>query len=315
MAVFLSYLVISSLLAFFKTYAFSRMIVVISGFLCAFFIPGWRLVLRSAGKVRVEGRHSVIGKRTLVVGTGKPAQQLLKKLRGYIGGEYEVIGFVGETMERIGKQVDGVPIVAGLENIAKIVKAYRVSDVIVSPQSVSYSEILSMIGKTREQSVNFHLVPSTMEVILGKGNVDSLSEVPLVEISYNIDQPLHRFNKRMFDLAASCLLFIFVYPILWLKERMRPASGSTVLANLPAVVRGGMSLVGPSNAHQGSPHPNLHIGKPGLTGMVQLQGDRKLSQDEVDRLNLYYARNQSLILDFEILVKTWLTSRTMQKLP
>jgi hypothetical protein len=287
--------------------------VVISGILCALFIPGWRLVLRSIGKVHVEGRRSVLGRRTLIVGTGKPGQQLLKKLRGYVAGDYEVIGFVDETMEHIGKQIDGIPIVGSFENIGKMVKAYRISDVIVSPQSVSYADILSMIGKTREQSVSFHMVPSTMEVILGKGSIDSLSEVPLVEISYNIDQPLHRFAKRLFDLSASCLLLIFVYPILWLKERIRPTSGSTFVADLPAVIRGSMSLVGPSKAHQGSPHPNLHMGKPGLTGMVQLQGDRMLSRDEVDRLNLYYARNQSLILDLEILAKTWLEFRSIRK--
>ncbi|HTP13142.1 MAG TPA: glycosyltransferase, partial [Bacteroidota bacterium] len=313
MAVFSSYLVISSLVAFFKEYAFSRMIVVISGALCAILIPGWRLILRSMGKVRVEGRRSVIGRKTLIVGTHKPAQQLLKKLRTFVAGDYEVIGFVDETMERIGKQIDGIPIVGGLENIGKMVRQYHVSDVIVSPQSVSYADILSMIGKTREQSVTFHMVPSTMEVILGKGSIDSLSEVPLVEISYNIDQPFHRFNKRLFDLVASCLLFIGVYPILWLTGRTRRTHGPGFFARLPLVIRGSMSLVGPSEEQSGPLHPNLHTGKPGLAGMVQLQENRPLNWEDVDRLNLYYARNQSLVLDLEILIKTWLEYRSRRK--
>ena len=181
---------------------------------------------------------------------------------------------------------------------------------IFSPQSISYTTILAMISKTREQSINFHLVPSTMDVIIGKGSVDSLNEVPLIQISYNIELPLHRLTKRMFDLLLSGLLLISVYPILRLKERFGKETGHGVIRMMPSVFRGTMSLVGPSSEQRGSSHRNLYIGKAGLTGMIQLQGDRSLLQDEIDQLNLYYARNQSVMLDIEILLKTWLKTRS-----
>jgi GT2 family glycosyltransferase len=312
-AVFISYLIISTLIAFFKTYAFSRMIVVISGMLCVLFIPGWRVVLRAFGKVRVGGRRSVLGKRTLIVGTDASTHQLLNKLRNYVAGDYEVIGFVDATMERIGKKIKEIPVVGSYENIAKVAKEFRISDMIFSPQSISYTNILAMISKTREQSINFHLVPGTMDVIIGKGSVDSLNEAPLIQISYNIELPLHRLTKRMFDLLLSGLLLMSVYPILRLKERFGKEKGRGVIRMMPSVFRGTMSLVGPSSAQQGSSHRNLYIGKPGLTGMIQLQGNRSLLNDEIDQLNLYYARNQSVMLDIEILLKTWLKTRSEKK--
>ncbi|HEY6952461.1 MAG TPA: glycosyltransferase, partial [Bacteroidota bacterium] len=312
-AVFVSYLLISALMAFFKTYAFSRMIIGISGILCVGLIPGWRLVLRMFGKARAKGRRSVLGKRTLIVGTDPSARQLLKKLRNYVAGDYEVVGFVDATMKRIGREIDGTPIVGSYENIAKVVEAYRVQDLIVSPQSTSYANILSMIGNTREQAVTFHLVPSTMDVIIGKGSIDSLNEVPLVRISYNIDQPSHRFTKRLFDLAISGLLLISVYPIMQLVRRSgrRPEGG--VVEKIPAVFRGEMSFVGPSATDQRTMSGTLSTGKPGLTGMVQLQAHRTMTNDEIDQLNLYYARNQSVMLDIEILVKSWLKNRAAKK--
>jgi O-antigen biosynthesis protein len=307
-AVFISYLIISTLIAFFKTYAFSRMIVVISGALCVFFIPGWRFALRAFGKVRVGGRRSVLGKRTLIVGTDPSALQLLNKLRNYVAGDYEVVGFVDETMGRVGKKINEVPIVGSYENITKVAKEFRISDMIFSPQSISYTNILAMISRTREQAINFHLVPRTMDVIIGKGSVDSLNEVPLIEISYNIELPLHRLTKRLFDLLISGLLLMSVYPIFRLKERFVDGLGFGWIRLIPSVFRGTASLVGPLNDREGSRHRNLYIGKPGLTGMVQLQGDRLISQDEIDQLNLYYARNQSVMLDIEILLKSWLQS-------
>jgi len=35
--------------------------------------------------------------------------------------------------------------------------------------------------------------------------VDSLENLPLVQIAYNIDKPFHRFTKRVFDLVFSGL--------------------------------------------------------------------------------------------------------------
>ncbi len=305
--VFTSYLIISTLVAFFKTYAFSRMIIVLSGALCMILIPGWRLAWRSIGRARLEGKRSILGKRTFIVGTDAVARELLKRLRRHIAGDYEVIGFIARTTERIGRELDGIPILGAHENIAKVIRDHRVSDVIVSPESVSYADILSLMDKTREQPVNYHLVPSSMEVIIGKGNIDSLTELPLVKISYNIDQPSHRFTKRLFDLIVSGLLLMTVYPILRITNRSGAQHPSRFFAHLPDVFRGRMSLVGPSDERGKKSHPVLQMGKPGLTGLVQLQRNRALTAEEIDSLDLSYARNQSVMLDLEILVKSLLS--------
>jgi lipopolysaccharide/colanic/teichoic acid biosynthesis glycosyltransferase len=73
-----------------------------------------------------------------------------------------------------------------------------------------------------------------------------------------------------------------------------------------------MSLVGPPKdlmaLRNGHTNP-VNLGKPGITGLIQLQGERPLSTEEVDQYNLYYARNQSVLLDMEILIKTMLQRR------
>jgi len=184
-----------------------------------------------------------------------------------------------------------------------------VSDVIFSTEKLSYSDILSVIGRTGARSVNFHLVPTTLEVIIGKASVDSLNDVPLVQITYNIEKPWNQFVKRMSDLAISSLLLISVYPFVYFSSAPRGRSRSRFIRELPSVFRGRRSLVGPPEHLTTRVTPaqgdrQLHLGKPGLTGLVQLQSDRLLSPDEVEQVNLYYARNQSFLLDVEILIKT-----------
>lgn len=46
------------------------------------------------------------------------------------------------------------------------------------------------------------------------------------------------------------------------------------------------------------------LGKKGLTGLVQINFYKNLSADEIEYFNYYYAKNQSITLDIEILLKT-----------
>jgi lipopolysaccharide/colanic/teichoic acid biosynthesis glycosyltransferase len=60
----------------------------------------------------------------------------------------------------------------------------------------------------------------------------------------------------------------------------------------------------------GSEEP-LYLGKPGITGLAQINRRADMTPEEVEKYNLYYAKNQSLVLDCEILLKAMLNSQRM----
>jgi GT2 family glycosyltransferase len=308
-----SFIFISALVFFFKDYGFSRGVTIISGMLSTIFLPGWRLLLRMLGRSSSEGRKSILGRRTLIVGTDKSAQELLRRLRSRVSDGYDVLGFVDVNRKRIGEELAGLPIVGSTENIGKVIQDMRISDVIFSTQTLLFADILSVIGRTHAQSVNFHLVPNTLEVIIGKGSVDSLDELPLVQITYNIEKATNRTLKRLFDICLSLVLLISIYPFLYLKKVSTGKTRSEFILRVPKVLGGTFSLVGPPDNRTATPglnHQNvLFLGKPGLTGLIQLQRNRVLEDQEKEQYNLYYAKNQSLALDVEILLKTMLRQR------
>ncbi len=315
-ATFAAYVIISALTAMFKEYAFSRMIMGISGIFAVIFIAGWRLILRLLGLSTAYGRKRLFSKRTLIVGTNKDATELQKRLRKKVGAGYELIGFIGTTHQNIGKKIDGLEVIGSIANVGKIIKDMSISDVIFAPKALSYAQVLSVIGKSRDQSVSFHLVPTTMEVIIGKASVDSLDDLPLVQITYNIDKSYNRFIKRSFDISLSILLLAGVYPIFRLINSNDKIKKSNFLKYLPSVLRGKFSFVGPSEQNFSALKVNgetIFLGRPGLCGLVQLQRSKVLTNEEIDQYNLYYARNQSIMLDVEILIKSWMQSIYSEK--
>jgi exopolysaccharide biosynthesis polyprenyl glycosylphosphotransferase len=83
------------------------------------------------------------------------------------------------------------------------------------------------------------------------------------------------------------------------------------LPQLLNVVRGEMSLVGPRPplpeevARYGTDVRRRLVVKPGMTGLWQVSGRSDLTWEESVRLDLRYVENWSLILDLQILWKTW----------
>jgi exopolysaccharide biosynthesis polyprenyl glycosylphosphotransferase len=83
------------------------------------------------------------------------------------------------------------------------------------------------------------------------------------------------------------------------------------LPQLINVLRGDMSLVGPRPplpeevAKYGDDVRRRLVVRPGMTGLWQVSGRSDLSWEESVRLDLRYVENWSLMLDLQILWKTW----------
>ena len=310
-ATLFAFTVISAVTAFVKNFAFSRAVMIVSGVLSLLLLPGWRLAIRltGAGGGSVT-RKTLFGRRTLIVGTGQAAQEVLRKLRNRPGEGYAVVGFIDVNRQRLGQKINGVEILGSVDTIGKVINDSKISEVIFSTDAIPYSTILSVISKSRRRMVEFKLVPNSLEVIIGKTRFDQLDEIPFIEIQYNIDRMINRLTKRLVDVGVSLVLLILCGPFVYLTRLIshaQPSAFSSVILSMPHVLRGSMSLIGRPAAHSDA-HPDqaqhgIYLGKRGITGIVQIHSDRPINSEEREQYELYYAKNQSLMLDFEIFLK------------
>ena len=211
------FIALSATVFFVKEFAFSRAVALIAGGICLLALPGWRLALRAFG--RQGGRKSLFGRRTLIVGTGPSAQEVLRRLRARVDDGYDVLGFIDTSRRRIGEKLAGVEIVGSIDNVGKVIDERGVGEVIFSTDGISYENILTVIARSAHRSVNFRLVPTSLEAIIGKTRIDELDTLPLVDIEYNLHRPWNRVLKRTFDIMLAALLLVTVYPLAWLAGR------------------------------------------------------------------------------------------------
>jgi O-antigen biosynthesis protein len=316
-AVIVGYVGISAAVYFAKSLAYSRAVVLISGLLSFLLVPGWRLIVRMGWRhsANKEGRKSLFGSRTLIVGTGASAQEVLRKLRARVDDGYDVRGFIALHNKEVGEKLAGLEVLGSIESAGKVIDEQRASEVIFSTDGLSYTDILSIMARSRNRNVNFRLVPNSLEAILGKTRIDQLDTLPLIDIDYNIHQTSNLALKRAFDLLLGGILTVLLYVPVWLLSagsRRRPEGGfAAIVLRLPSVLTGERSLVGlpdeagfPLARRLADRYPGNRLGPYGLMGLIQINMRDDMEYEEMERYGLYYAKNQSLVLDTEIILKS-----------
>ena len=332
----MTFTLLASVTFFFKQFGYSRMVVLIAAIFSPTLMIAWRAVLKRfyRGDTRVWGKD-LFKRPTVIVGGGDEVVRLYRKIRNLQDLSYDLLGIVFD--ERSGKRPtnSSFPILGDTRNLKEIIKLHHVRQVIFASESLTYEQILRTMNELESTSVEFKIAPSNQEFVIGKSTIDRLDDFPLVDIEYGIGKPFNRMIKRAFDMLLSLLLLLITFPIalpllllnrrhierVILAQKDRKTVSYHRAAGKPdntfinlwlkwwAVLRGNLSFVGaplqkipfehPDNALQ--PHYPF-----GLTGLVQINRNKISTPEDLEKYHLFYMKNQSLLLDLEILLRTLL---------
>ncbi len=289
-AIFVGFFVNSSITYFLKEYAYSREVILASTLWALLFLLSWRAALKI--KNFFVEKNILLNKINLLVVSEN-------KLKGSVeekfNSRHNIIYYDHE-----GKEPD-------FEDLKETIIIKNINEVVFSGENVESREIFRLMWTFKDKNVKFKIVPSGNELILSKirGDIDNLA---LIEIEYNINNKLNIFSKRLFDIVLSLLLVIFVYPFVFIYSKIKDTKSSLAISkllSLPHVLTGKYSFVGVPVWFDDYDYDFL--GKKGLTGMIQLYGAEIRNKEDENNYLIFYAKNQSLQFDIEILLKTFIT--------
>ncbi|MEJ2636348.1 MAG: glycosyltransferase [Calditrichia bacterium] len=331
----ITFVLLASLTFFLKQFAFSRMVVMLSFLFSPFFMVLWRVLLRRfyRGEKTALGKD-LFTKPTVVVGDGEDVRQVYEKLQGRREIDYELIGWISisdkYSENNSGDKYD-MRHLGTIANLKEIIRLNRIRQVIFSAHSISYNQILKTMSSITSREVDYKMVPSNLDVIIGKSHIERLDGYPLLDIDYSIGKKFNRYIKRFVDVCLSLFLLIITAPYilaLWLfhrkylervnirgdKEKIikRYIFKNLYLHSLPNhlfllwnVLMGDISLVGaPVRYENQNDEHTGYLYKPGITGLVQLNQGKITISEDAEKYHLFYLKNQSALLDLEILLKS-----------
>jgi O-antigen biosynthesis protein len=298
-AMLISFLLITSLTFFFKQYAYSRAVVLISYLFFFLLTTFYRVFLKLFFKVGIK-LDGALNRRTVIVGTDEEAVLIAKKIKSLKADLHSFIGLIGKTHSEIGNQINDFKVVGSIGNIKNVFSEKKINEVIFSSEELSYVDMMSIVSASRNSNVDFKIVGSDMNFVVGKSSVSMLDDIPLVEVNYNISNPTVQTTKLIFDYAIALTVLFCMYPFIYFIVKLsgKKTEFRKLILSVPAVLSSKFSFVGPKKPLT---FENEIIGKPGLTGLWYID-EGKFT--ETEKLDFYYMKNQNIWLDLEILGKT-----------
>jgi O-antigen biosynthesis protein len=287
---------------FFKQFGFSRAVVLITYSVCFVAFLFWRILLKAVFKVGLD--TDTKKSRTLILGNEKSSEEIASKLKANSTKLHHVIGLIGLSRKNVGEKIANYKVLGSVENVKKIIDEEKIEKVIISSEDLSFDEMFRIVSDCQGMNVEFLVAGKGMDYLVGKSSVTMLDDISLLKVQYNISSFVHLATKRSFDLLVGLLTLILLYPFIYLSQKFTSKSGDFIkfILGIPQVCSGTKSFVGP---HCSSFNDGLYVGKVGLTGFWFIDNLSKDDNDEMKKLDVFYAKNQNIWLDLEILGKTF----------
>ncbi|MCS6808103.1 MAG: glycosyltransferase [Bacteroidota bacterium] len=323
----ISFFILSALTYFFKDYAFSRGVLLLT--------IGIGMIGTAVVRVTVGFIEKIVGqereRRIAFIGNNAAtvhlAEQLAVPHAASVGkrSRARVVGIITTALAKSDDMPEQlpVPIIGHISYLRKIIEQYRIDEVIVTDTVMPRADILQYIMEAAQSSgarsscrATFRFAREYDDVVAGRivekyvGNITgSFADSAPQGIQYNLALWKYRLVKRIIDIVGAVFILTIGLPVVILRK---PPHMRRRVRQVFDVLCGAKSLIGlylpldiaPTivQSTYTTTHRLLQLGKIGLTGLAHVHNPEQLSPHAIESLNEFYVRYYSLWLDVDILV-------------
>ncbi|MEZ6087272.1 MAG: nucleoside-diphosphate sugar epimerase/dehydratase [Pirellulaceae bacterium] len=145
-----------------------RSIIVIDACMTMIFV-GSMLTLRRLLRERKSTVRPDAGsqRRVLVVGLNETGEAFLRALRSSGQAEFNAVGIVAQKPRLVGREINGVPVVATYEDIVEAAHRQQTETVLIVEGELSREELRSVVNDCRQHGIDVRVIPSVGRMVAG----------------------------------------------------------------------------------------------------------------------------------------------------
>lgn len=119
-------------------------------------------------------------KRVLILGAGRSGELLARDMLH--DREYLPVGFLDDKAALKGAKVHGVPVLGGVDDLARIVAAHRVDIVVIAMPSANSVQMRRVVGLCEHSGVIFRTLPRLQDLVSGQASLKALRAVAIEDL-------------------------------------------------------------------------------------------------------------------------------------
>lgn len=161
---------------------FPRTVVIIAWLLGCAFLGGYRFSVRLWQLLDVGQRRKSARRRLLIVGAGEAGAMVLREVQRQSRHEVEPVGFVDDDPAKQGLKIHGVPVVGTTADLATVVAAREVSEIVLAIPSAGRAAVNRIVRQCQHLPVKVRILPALSDLIHGRAAVARIREVQIEDL-------------------------------------------------------------------------------------------------------------------------------------
>lgn len=156
-------------------------------------------------------------RRVLIIGSGRPGEELVELLEKKKNSGLEVVGFVDEDPQQVGRVIHGIPVIGTTTQLTELTQRKKIDIVVVALQKEQASNLIKTLGFLAFNHCHLLDMPRMYEMLARKIPLDYISDSWLYLHSIYQSKIYYRHIKCLMDLALATfglLLFLPLFPII-----------------------------------------------------------------------------------------------------
>jgi Undecaprenyl-phosphate glucose phosphotransferase len=195
----------------FRGYDYSRLVILYFWVLSIVSVSVSRAVFREA--LRFARRRGYNLRYAVVVGSGGPAAEMVRRLRRRPDVGIQVLGVVNDAKEEIGENVKWL---GRYDELRGVLDRQPVDVVFLAIPHEEYGRLGEILEEIGDEPVTIHFVPDIFGLASLRGGVEEFEGLPVIHLR---ESPLYGWNfvlKRFTDLVGGSLALLLALPAMGL---------------------------------------------------------------------------------------------------
>jgi undecaprenyl-phosphate galactose phosphotransferase len=191
-----------------KQIGFSRTIVVLAWMLSLVLFPLSRYVIKT-----LLINANLWKKKLLILGIQQTSLQVLKNIKANKTMGYEVIGFLDDDPEKLGKKYMGVEVLGPISQFEEIASTYKFKDIMIATPHLPRHKLETLLSKCARISDSMWLIPRSGDFITEGVDIEIIGDVLSLYFKKNLAKPWNIAIKNIYETSLTILFVILFLPV------------------------------------------------------------------------------------------------------
>ncbi|MEJ2645624.1 MAG: polysaccharide biosynthesis protein [Gammaproteobacteria bacterium] len=122
------------------------------------------------------------GRRVLIVGAGRAGDMLAREMLRVPEHDYIPIGFVDDAVSKQGREIHGIRVLGGVQDVPRLVPAYGIGEVIIAVPSADAQQMQRMVDLCEQAEVPCKTLPPMDRLVSTGDPMKTLREVSIEDL-------------------------------------------------------------------------------------------------------------------------------------